>query len=147
MFVRRLAREKRCFGQKYYVNQKIIPNLIEKVNFPRPCAQMRFLSTENDYVEFSNLSEMQAKACVAYAPKQALGTWKDSKFQWLTYAELGVEVDKFRTILSEKFKITKGDKVSLISNNRVEWPICFYATVSLGAQVVPMYAIYPSLIF
>jgi long-chain acyl-CoA synthetase len=29
--------------------------------------------------------------------------------------------------------------VALISNNRLEWAVAYFATVSLGAQIVPMY--------
>lgn len=29
--------------------------------------------------------------------------------------------------------------MALISNNRLEWAIAYFATVSLGAQIVPMY--------
>ena len=42
-----------------------------------------------------------------------------------------------RNVLT-KHNIGASDKVCLISNNRVEWAIVYFATVSLGAQVVPM---------
>ncbi len=39
--------------------------------------------------------------------------------------------------------IQKGDKVSIISANRIEWAMCDYASMALGALLVP---IYPSLL-
>ena len=36
--------------------------------------------------------------------------------------------------------IGKGDRVIILSENRVEWPIADYATLLLGAVVVPIYA-------
>lgn len=30
-------------------------------------------------------------------------------------------------------------KVALISNNRLEWAVAYFATISLGAQIIPMY--------
>ncbi|NOX90712.1 MAG: long-chain fatty acid--CoA ligase [Calditrichaeota bacterium] len=41
------------------------------------------------------------------------------------------------------FGIKKGDRVALISPNRIEWALCDYAAMALGALLVP---IYPSLL-
>jgi long-chain acyl-CoA synthetase len=35
--------------------------------------------------------------------------------------------------------VERGDKVALISNNRVEWATAMYAVTGIGAQLVPMY--------
>src|SRR5262245_10657170 len=35
--------------------------------------------------------------------------------------------------------IGRGDKVGIISNNRIEWAVIAYATYGLGAVIVPMY--------
>lgn len=35
--------------------------------------------------------------------------------------------------------VGRGDKVALISNNRVEWAVAFYAVASVGGSIVPMY--------
>lgn len=83
--------------------------------------------------------EMQIKTCKLHANKNALGTFKEGKYHWMTYLELDKAVSAFRSVLSTKYDIKYGDKVALISNNRVEWAVSFYAVNSLGAQVVPMY--------
>eukprot|EP00602_Paraphysomonas_sp_CaronLab_P006947 CAMPEP_0185024962 /NCGR_PEP_ID=MMETSP1103-20130426/8109_1 /TAXON_ID=36769 /ORGANISM="Paraphysomonas bandaiensis, Strain Caron Lab Isolate" /LENGTH=588 /DNA_ID=CAMNT_0027558063 /DNA_START=257 /DNA_END=2023 /DNA_ORIENTATION=+ len=56
----------------------------------------------------------------------------------MTFKDFGKEVDKFRGVLA-KHNIGANDKISLISNNRVEWATAVYAANSLGAQLVPMY--------
>ncbi len=75
---------------------------------------------------------------VKYADRQCLGTRVGNKYEWITYAEFGAMVDKFRIVLHEH-KIQRGDKVVIISNNRVEWAVAMYAVTGLGAQLVPMY--------
>lgn len=67
-----------------------------------------------------------------------LGTWNGEKFDFLTYGEFDKDVDQFRTALSQ-VGLTVDDKVALISNNRAEWAITYYAANGLGAQVVPLY--------
>lgn len=37
--------------------------------------------------------------------------------------------------------IGKDDKVAMISDNRVEWAVTFFAANSLGAQIIPMYQV------
>ncbi len=39
--------------------------------------------------------------------------------------------------------IQKGDKVAIVSANRIEWAMCDYASMALGALLVP---VYPSLL-
>ncbi len=62
----------------------------------------------------------------------------DGEWHWITYAEFGEEIDKARGGLSS-LGITKGDRVAIISDNRVEWAVGAHATYSLGAVWVPMY--------
>ena len=76
---------------------------------------------------------------VARHPERAvLGTRTGPQFEWMDYQTLGKEVAKFRNVLHHH-NIGRNDAVSIISNNRVEWVVAWYAAVSLGAQVVPMY--------
>lgn len=37
--------------------------------------------------------------------------------------------------------IGRDDKVALISDNRVEWAVTYFAANSLGAQLIPMYQV------
>lgn len=88
-------------------------------------------------LQFSTLNELHVEATKAYSTNPMFGTKVGDEYHWMTYAEFDVEVAKCRILLNEH-KIGKDDKVALISNNRVEWAVTKYATVSLGGQVVPM---------
>lgn len=87
---------------------------------------------------FKTLVDMQLATSKEYADKPLFGTKKGSQFEWMQYSDFGKNVQLFRNVLIHH-NINKGDRVAVISNNRVEWAIAFYATVSLGASFVPMY--------
>ena len=65
------------------------------------------------------------------------GEWKS-----LTYEHIITESEKIAAGLAS-LGISKGDKVAIISANRIEWALVDYAVVSLGAILV---TIYPSLL-
>ena len=92
---------------------------------------------KSNHFDFQTVVELQEKACRLFSDNHVLGTKKGPTFEWMTYKDLDSEIQKFRNVLgSKKFKFN--DKVAIISNNRVEWPVIMYATMSLGGQVVPM---------
>ncbi len=66
------------------------------------------------------------------------GVKKDGQWSWQTYADFGGQVDRCRSALAQ-LGVGKGDRVAVISNNRVEWAIAAYATYGLLAAFVPMY--------
>ena len=90
--------------------------------------------------EFENLCELQAKSCEKFSDRPCFGSRseKGDKYDWISYKDFGRRVEKFRNVLTHH-KIGKGDKVALISNNRVGWAVAFYATAGVGASIVPMY--------
>jgi long-chain acyl-CoA synthetase len=51
-----------------------------------------------------------------------------------------VQVDKCRSVLASH-NIGRNDKVAMISDNRVEWAVTYFAANSLGAQIIPMYQV------
>lgn len=87
---------------------------------------------------FENLVDMQERSCKAFASKRAFGTKSGGSFGWLNYREFGADVDAFRGALA-MLGVNRGDKVAVISSNRVEWAVAAYATYGLGAHFVPMY--------
>jgi long-chain acyl-CoA synthetase len=89
-------------------------------------------------IKFENLVDMFERSVKAYGPRELFGTKKNGEWTWTTYAELGKLVDEFRGGLAA-LGIKNGDRVCLISNNRVEWAVVAYACYGLGASVVPMY--------
>lgn len=56
----------------------------------------------------------------------------------VTYAALVRAVEHFAKILTEQFGVKKGDRVAVIMRNYPQWPIPFYAALSLGAIATPM---------
>jgi long-chain acyl-CoA synthetase len=87
---------------------------------------------------FTSLVDMQERACKRFANRRLFGTKIDGIYRWITYRELGELVDCFRAALAG-LGVERGDKVAVISNNRVEWAVGAYATYGLGAHYVPMY--------
>ena len=100
-------------------------------------------ATTTPAIEFSNLVEMQTKACQLFSDRPVLGTFRGGKYEWMSYSDLEREVSALRIILYRRFGICGQDKVAIISNNRVEWAVAFFAVNSLGAQLVPMYVVPP----
>lgn len=89
---------------------------------------------------FNNIVDMQVTNCVQHAEADLFGTLNKSenKYEWKTYAEFGVQVENFKKVLRH-YNIEKGDSVALISNNREEWAVIYYACMHIGARIVPMY--------
>jgi long-chain acyl-CoA synthetase len=88
--------------------------------------------------KYENLVEMFERSTKAYGPRELFGTKKGGQWTWTTYAEVGRLVDELRGGLAS-LGIKSGDRVCLVSNNRVEWAVVAYACFGLGASVVPMY--------
>ena len=87
---------------------------------------------------FKTIPELAEEACALFAERNSFGTRKGNEYTWITYKEFGHLVQKFRNVLAHHH-IGRGDKVAIISNNRVEWAIAMYAVTGVGAQLVPMY--------
>lgn len=56
----------------------------------------------------------------------------------ITYEAMARAVAHFARVLSEKYGIKKGDRVAIIMRNYPQWPVAFFAGLSLGAIVTPM---------
>jgi hypothetical protein len=61
---------------------------------------------------FNSVTELQQKACAAFADRDIFGVRNGSKFDWMTYKDFHVQVQRFRNVLANHYGITKGDKVS-----------------------------------
>ena len=88
--------------------------------------------------DFPDLVSMWERLTTRYAERPLFGEKQGSAWAWKTYAEVGEQVDAFRAALAS-LGVTRGDRVALISDNRLEWAIVVHATLSLGAAFVPMY--------
>ncbi len=70
---------------------------------------------------------------------QAALTFKDADHSYTSYSyqELSIKIQNFVATLNE-YGIGKGDKVALLLSNQPEFPIAFFALMSLGAIAVPI---------
>src|SRR5882672_5560508 len=85
-----------------------------------------------------NLVELYLKSCETFASKPLFGTKKDGTWNWITFAQFKELVDRVRGALAAS-GIGPGDRVAIISDNRVEWAAVAYATYGREAAAVPMY--------
>lgn len=97
-----------------------------------------FSITTETVKSLPNLMEVVKLSISEYKDNNYLGTWNGTNFDYITYGEFGEQIDKFRGVLS-KLNVGVDDKVAIISNNRVEWAIAYFACNGLGAQAVPLY--------
>ncbi len=88
--------------------------------------------------EFRNLVEMFSRSVEQHSARPRFGTKVHGQWQWVTFGEVGQQVDQFRAGLAA-LGVNRGDSVAVISNNRVEWAVGAYATYGRGALYVPMY--------
>lgn len=88
--------------------------------------------------DFSDLVSMWERLTTRYAERPLFGEKRASGWVWQTYGEIGEQVQAFRAALAT-LGVGRGDRVALISDNRVEWAVVVHATLSLGAAYVPMY--------
>ncbi|MEM8930462.1 MAG: long-chain fatty acid--CoA ligase [Acidobacteriota bacterium] len=87
---------------------------------------------------YADLVEVLERSVAEHARRNAFGTKRDGRWEWVTYGELGKRVDAFRGGLAA-LGVGQGDTVAIISGNRTEWAIAAYATYGLGARFCPMY--------
>ena len=110
-----------ALGEDYVEITEVFPKLSETIAVP-----------------FNTLHDLMANASERYAERPALGVKTDGEYQYLTYAEVGQKIEAFRGALAA-LGVGKGDKVAIISRNRLEWVVTAYAGYGLGAVNVPMY--------
>ncbi len=58
----------------------------------------------------------------------------------VTYAEHYAQVCCLAHVLVDEFGIQPGDRVALVMRNYPQWPVVFWAAVSIGAVIVPLNA-------
>lgn len=88
--------------------------------------------------DFADLVSMWERITARFAERPLFGEKRGGRWIWKTYAEVAAQVNAFRTALAG-LGVGPGDRVAVISNNRVEWAVTVHATLSLGAAYVPMY--------
>jgi long-chain acyl-CoA synthetase len=87
---------------------------------------------------YTNLAAMFSEQMEKHRDKPLFGTRGPADWEWLSYGQFNELVAAARSGLAQ-LGIQAGDRVAVISNNRVEWAVCAYATYTHGAVYVPMY--------
>jgi long-chain acyl-CoA synthetase len=88
--------------------------------------------------DFSDLVSMWERITTRYADRPLFGQKRASGWVWQTYAEVAAQVEAFRAALVG-LGVGPGDRVALISDNRLEWGVVVHATLGIGGAYVPMY--------
>eukprot|EP00618_Florenciella_parvula_P017668 CAMPEP_0119478230 /NCGR_PEP_ID=MMETSP1344-20130328/8062_1 /TAXON_ID=236787 /ORGANISM="Florenciella parvula, Strain CCMP2471" /LENGTH=688 /DNA_ID=CAMNT_0007512385 /DNA_START=32 /DNA_END=2098 /DNA_ORIENTATION=- len=89
-------------------------------------------------VPFDTLAELMDGAAVKFADNDALGIKEDGAYSFITYRETADKIQHFRGALVQ-LGVGQGDKVGIISRNRLEWVLSAYAGYTISAVHVPMY--------
>lgn len=88
--------------------------------------------------DFPDLVSMWERITTRYAERPLFGQKRASGWVWQTYAQVAEQVEAFRLALLE-LGVAPGDRVALISDNRLEWAVVAHAALGNGAAYVPMY--------
>lgn len=85
----------------------------------------------------ANLGEKFRETALKDPGRIAIQSKKDGKWTEISYSELNDKIESLAASLLEQ-GIKKGDRVAIILENGPNWPVIFFATVSIGAIVVPI---------
>jgi long-chain acyl-CoA synthetase len=88
--------------------------------------------------EFHTLSELLVTAVEQHAKPDAFISKSDGKYQGVSSAEAMRQVAALAQAL-EMLGVERGDRIAIISENRLEWALTDYAVIGLGAIDVPIY--------
>lgn len=93
--------------------------------------------------DFHTLGELFLKAAETHAKPDAFLSKQSGRFQGLSSAEALRRAAALALAL-ERLGVRRGDRLALISENRVEWALTDYAALGLGAIDVPIYPTLPA---
>ena len=93
-------------------------------------------------MKYKNLADMFFKNRDAHGSKTAYMYKKDGNWVSVSFKEAVDRAERIAAGLAS-LGVKKGDRVALMSENRIEWALTDYATLSLGAVLV---TVYPSLL-
>ncbi len=88
--------------------------------------------------EYRNLVELYEASVGRFAENPLFGMSHADGWSWMSYHDFGEQVDFARAGFSG-LGLEQGDRVAVISDNRIAWAVGAYATYGLGAAWVPMY--------
>jgi long-chain acyl-CoA synthetase len=86
---------------------------------------------------------MLQQSAARFGTRPALGHKRGEGYEYLTYNDVWERVRAFRRGLAA-LGMQKGDRIALLSENRVEWALSDLTAQSLGIVTVPIYATLPA---
>lgn len=91
-------------------------------------------------IEFATLTEMFQNICQKYSAnlRPVLMEKSDGSYHGIRYQELYEKAERFALGLSA-LDVQRGERIALISENRLEWVIADMGIMHLGAVSVPLY--------
>ena len=87
---------------------------------------------------YTNLVDLFDEATSKHKGAPLFGTRISSGWQWTSYTQFAELVAKARSGFAA-LGVGHGDRVAIISNNRLEWAVCAFAVYTRPAVYVPMY--------
>ena len=88
---------------------------------------------------FVDLVDLFETSCEKYGSRPLYGRRSEGgSWEWTTYGEVASLVERARAGLAAQ-GVRAGDRVAVISENRLEWVVGAFAAYGLGAAYVPMY--------
>src|SRR2546422_409445 len=91
-------------------------------------------------VDFLTVAEMFERVTAKYAesPKPLFMVKEDGAYRGITPSEVRTMVERFSSGLSS-LGVRRGDRIGLISENRVEWIVADMSMIMVGGVNVPVY--------
>lgn len=105
---------------------------------PRLVLRLLHRAIMTAFNELTTLAEMARRSCETFADRPLFGTRVPDGWVWTSYREVGSMIDRFRSALAD-LGIGAGDRIGIISRNRLEWAVAAYAAYGVRAALVPMY--------
>ncbi|HEY4016339.1 MAG TPA: long-chain fatty acid--CoA ligase [Polyangiaceae bacterium] len=87
---------------------------------------------------YQSLVDVFERTVEAHRGRPLFGTKQGGGWGWITYGEFANLVECLRGGLAA-LGVERGDRVAIVSNNRVPWAVAAYACYGLGAVFVPLY--------
>src|ERR1700753_4355512 len=87
--------------------------------------------------KFTTLVELLLSAAREHADLPLFGTRRGEAIHFTTYRKVQDLVEAFRGGLAS-LGVARGDRVAVVSTNRLEWAVGAHASYGLGAAYVPM---------
>jgi long-chain acyl-CoA synthetase len=88
--------------------------------------------------EITTLNELFLKAVAKHAKPDCFLVKSEGRYQGVSSQEALRQVAALASLLS-RLHVERGDRVAILSENRVEWALTDYALLGLGAISVPIY--------